>query len=112
MKVIPDALDLAGLHVPLVVAGWSGWAEKDVAKKVLFLGYVEDDALARLYSGALALIFPSRYEGFGLPILEAMACGCPVITTREASMPEVAGEAALYMKHPVIMREKNAYECK
>jgi len=50
-----------------------------------------------LYSGATALIFPSSYEGFGLPIVEAMACGCPVVTSREASLPEVAGEAALYL---------------
>ena len=98
--IIPEALDRAGIDVPLVVAGWSGWAGKNVRENVLFLGYVEDDALACLYSGAMALIFPSRYEGFGLPILEAMACGCPVVTTREASMPEVAGDAALYMKDP------------
>ena len=50
-----------------------------------------------LYSGATALIFPSSHEGFGLPIVEAMACGCPVVTTRKASLPEVAGEAALYL---------------
>ena len=100
MEIIPEVLDQAGLEVPLVVAGWSGWAGKNMWGKVLFLGYVEDDDLARLYSGAVALIFPSRYEGFGLPILEAMACGCPVVTTREASMPEVAGDAALYMKDP------------
>ncbi len=100
MKIIPEALDRAGLEVPLVVAGWSGWAGKNVWEKVLFLGYMGDDELALLYSGAVALIFPSRYEGFGLPILEAMACGCPVVTTREASMPEVAGDAALYMKDP------------
>ncbi len=100
MDIIPKALDRAGLEAPLVVAGWSGWAGKSMREKVLFLGYVEDDALACLYSGALALIFPSRYEGFGLPILEAMACGCPVVTTRKASMPEVAGDAALYMKDP------------
>ena len=100
MNIIPEALDRAGIDVPLVVAGWSGWAGKNVRENVLFLGYVEDDALACLYSGAMALIFPSRYEGFGLPILEAMACGCPVVTTREASMPEVAGGAAPYMKDP------------
>ena len=100
LNIIPEALDRAGLALPLVVAGWSGWTGKTSWKKVRGLGYVKDDDLARLYSGAMALIFPSRYEGFGLPILEAMACGCPVITTREASMPEVAGDAALYMKDP------------
>lgn len=100
MEIIPEALGRADLDVPLVVAGWSGWTGKNIWEKVLFLGYVGDDALARLYSGALALIFPSRYEGFGLPILEAMACGCPVVTTREASMPEVAGDAAFYMRDP------------
>ena len=100
MSIIPEALDRADLTAPLVVAGWSGWAENASWEKVRLLGYVDDDDLARLYSGALALIFPSRYEGFGLPVLEAMACGCPVVTTREASMPEVGGDAALYMKDP------------
>lgn len=57
-----------------------------------------DDELKIAYSGAVAFIFPSQYEGFGLPILEAIACGCPVITTPNASIPEVAGEAALYVK--------------
>jgi len=75
LDIIPEALEKAGIRIPLVVVGWS----------------------AGLYSSATALIFPSRYEGFGLPILEAMACGCPVVTTREASLPEVAGEAALYL---------------
>ena len=98
--IIPEALSRATLDIPLVVAGWSGWSGKSIWEKVLFLGYVGDDELAHLYSGALALIFPSRYEGFGLPILEAMACGCPVVTTQEASMPEVAGDAAVYMRDP------------
>lgn len=58
---------------------------------------LSDEDLSQAYTGALALVYPSRYEGFGLPIVEAMACGCPVITCRFASIPEVAGEAALYI---------------
>lgn len=60
------------------------------------LGYVSDGELRALYERALCLIYPSSYEGFGFPPLEAMTCGCPVITTRVASLPEVCGEAALY----------------
>ncbi len=57
-----------------------------------------DEELRLAYAGAVALIYPSKYEGFGMPVIEAMACGCPVITTPNASLPEVAGEAALYVK--------------
>jgi glycosyltransferase involved in cell wall biosynthesis len=56
-----------------------------------------DEELRLAYAGAVALVYPSRYEGFGLPVAEAMACGCPVITTRLASLPEIAGDAALYV---------------
>ena len=59
---------------------------------------LSDDELRVAYSGAMSLIYPSKYEGFGLPLLEAMACGCPVITCPNASIPEVAGAAALYVK--------------
>ena len=58
---------------------------------------LSDDELRLAYAGAVALVFPSRYEGFGLPVAEAMACGCPVITTSLSSLPEVAGDAAIYV---------------
>jgi hypothetical protein len=58
---------------------------------------LSDEELRLAYAGAAALVYPSRYEGFGLPVAEAMACGCPVITTKLASIPEVAGDAALYV---------------
>ena len=63
---------------------------------VLRIGALGDAALKTLYANALGLVFPSLYEGFGLPPLEAMACGCPVAAARAASLPEVCGEAALY----------------
>jgi glycosyltransferase involved in cell wall biosynthesis len=63
---------------------------------VYFTGYVEADLMPSLYREAFALIFPSLYEGFGFPLLEAMACGCPVLCSSTSSMPEVCGEAALY----------------
>ena len=62
---------------------------------VRFVDYVGEETLVALYNRACAFIFPSRYEGFGLPILEAMACGCPVICSNATSLPEVAGDAAL-----------------
>jgi len=58
---------------------------------------LSDEELRAAYSGSVALVYPSIYEGFGLPLLEAIACGCPVITCPNASIPEVAGEAALYV---------------
>jgi alpha-1,3-rhamnosyl/mannosyltransferase len=63
-------------------------------REARLLGRVTDEELADLYSAAACLVFPSRYEGFGLPVLEAMACGCPVAAFRNSSVPEVAGEAA------------------
>lgn len=64
---------------------------------VMLLGYVSDEVLACIYSFATALIFISRYEGFGLPLLEAMACGCPVLASNNSSVPEVVGAAGLLM---------------
>ncbi len=89
--------------VPLVVAGPRGW--KDAALRraldqtavsgVLTIGYVNPVLLPALYSLATLFVFPSLYEGFGMPILEAMAAGAPVITSNVSSMPEVAGDAGL-----------------
>ena len=65
--------------------------------RVVFLDYVPEKDLPHLYSEAAAFVFPSLYEGFGLPPLEAMACGCPVIVSNAASLPEVCGDAAYYV---------------
>ncbi len=90
----------------LVIAGTKGWLsdgiyalpkELGIEDRVKFLGYVPDQDMAALYSGAIALTFPSLFEGFGLPILEAQACGCPVITSNISSMPEIAGKGAVYV---------------
>ncbi|MDB9521183.1 glycosyltransferase family 1 protein [Dolichospermum circinale CS-1225] len=64
-------------------------------KFIHFTGFVDDNDLAAIYSGAIGFIFPSLYEGFGLPVLEAMQCGCPVISSNTSSLPEVVGDAGL-----------------
>jgi glycosyltransferase involved in cell wall biosynthesis len=93
-------------EIPLVLAGLPRWKSNGVLERVstysgpgriLLPGFVSDEDLPRLYSNALAFVYPSLYEGFGLPPLEAMACGVPVITSRNSSLPEVAGEAAFYV---------------
>ena len=87
----------------LVLAGLAGWgageleaavAASGVADRILVTGYVADADKAALLTGADVFAYPSRYEGFGLPVLEAMACGTPVVTTTGGSLPEVAGDAA------------------
>lgn len=88
----------------LVLAGRKGWlyeqifaevAELGLTDEVIFTGYVPDEDLPFLYNGASLFAYPSFYEGFGLPPLEAMACGCPVVTSNRSSLPEVVGEAGL-----------------
>lgn len=66
-------------------------------ERIIFLDYVPTAVLPSLYSMAQALVFASLYEGFGLPVLEAMACGCPVITSKVTSIPEIAGDSVLYV---------------
>lgn len=99
LELIPKGLAASELGIPLVSVGWYGGKEK-ASKQTISLGFVPDEMLVQLYQNALALIYPSFYEGFGLPVIEAMACGCPVITTRLTSLPEVAGDAALYLDSP------------
>jgi glycosyltransferase involved in cell wall biosynthesis len=80
----------------LVLVGKVGWGGNLPAEeKTIFTGYVTNEEVAALYSGAAVFVYPSLYEGFGQPILEAMTCGCPVVTSKISSMPEVAGEAAI-----------------
>ena len=71
--------------------------ELNIENNIKFIDFVSDNELACLYSGALAFVFPSLYEGFGAPPLEAMACGTPVVVSNVSSLPEVCGDAALYV---------------
>ncbi len=89
-------LRLAGPADPRYTPGLQAQvAESGLGDRVQFLDYVAEDQLPVLLNQALALVFPSRWEGFGLPLLEAMACGTPAIASNVSSLPEVAGEAAL-----------------
>ncbi len=90
--------------MPLVMVGKSRWQVREVYQaveannlenQIIFTGYVPEQDLVLLYNAAKVFVYPSFYEGFGLPVLEAMACGTPVITSNRASLPWVAGEAAL-----------------
>lgn len=101
-KLILDALNILGEEtVKLVVTGGKFsrvFRDKELnfSKNILLTGYVSDEELAELYSRAKALILPSLYEGFGFPILEGLALGCPVISSTAASLPEVGGDVVTY----------------
>jgi glycosyltransferase involved in cell wall biosynthesis len=93
------------LDLNLVLVGVSGWKNKDIFEivkkypqlhsRIIFTGYIPDIDLSAIYSGAIAFVYPSLYEGFGLPPLEAMQCGIPVITSNTSSLPEVVGNAGI-----------------
>src|SRR5205823_6322451 len=89
-----DAARRLGADCELVLAGDPGRQAPDM-NGARSLGYLPTDDLAELLSAAGCLVFSSRYEGFGLPVLEAMACGCPVVAYRNSSLPEVAGRVAV-----------------
>lgn len=109
---IIDAYMMSNVDVPLLIVGGDGWQTESEQKiltqlqetqrsqlgarrRIYRLNYVSSSTLLALVRGALSVVFPSLYEGFGLPILESMALGTPVITSTESSMPEIAGDAAL-----------------
>ncbi|OGH05973.1 MAG: hypothetical protein A2W22_03535 [Candidatus Levybacteria bacterium RBG_16_35_11] len=106
IKRLIEAFSRLKTDLELVIVGKKGWMyeeilnapkEYGISDKVRFLDSVTNEDLPSLYKNALCFILPSLYEGFGLPILEAMQYGCPVITSSISSLPEAAGEAALYV---------------
>lgn len=91
----------------LVIVGKKGWMYEEIfelvkreklTNEVIFTGYVPDQDLPALYTAATCFLYPSFYEGFGIPIIEAMACGCPVITSNTSSLKEIAGNAAILVE--------------
>src|SRR6266536_1481041 len=104
LKAFAQLLRDTPLRSQLVVAGGEGWLMEEtyafvrdagIGDRVRLIGYVNDDELRALYSSCRAFIYPSLYEGFGLPPLEAMACGAPVIASRIAALAETIGDAAM-----------------
>lgn len=101
-SLVVKAVEMLGENGPcFVVAGGAdprvfAVPGKGLPSGAVHVGYISDGELRALYEEAICMVYPSLYEGFGLPPLEAMACGCPVIVSREASLPEICGDAALY----------------
>lgn len=98
---LPDSVKK---NCKLLIAGFKGWENKEIMESLKsaegyaeYLGYVSNEMLSALYRSATCFVYPSVYEGFGLPPLEAMACGCPVVVSNVASLPEVCGDAAFYV---------------
>jgi glycosyltransferase involved in cell wall biosynthesis len=105
--VLLHALRLLQSAPLLAIIGGVGWKAESImreitvmerAGRVRYLGWVDDSDLPALYSAAKMLVLPSSYEGFGLPVLEAMSCGCPVLCSWSSSLPEVGGDAARYFR--------------
>ncbi|MBV6820337.1 glycosyltransferase family 4 protein [Rahnella sp. PD12R] len=104
LKVYERLTNSEKSNFPLVISGYKGWGNSEILRLfdkghregwLKYLGYVPSEELPYLFSGAKAFVFPSIYEGFGIPVLEAMASGTPVICSDSSSLPEVVGNAAL-----------------
>jgi glycosyltransferase involved in cell wall biosynthesis len=97
LQTLVKAHRLLGGDLLLAVVGGEGWGDQPEldCSRIRRLGFVSDDRLARLYRGAAAAVYPSRFEGFGIPVLEAMSCGCPVVVSSHESLDEASGDAAV-----------------
>ena len=103
IRSFEEIIRATALRPQLVIAGKEGWRNNELfdylkgtaaSERLRFTGYVSDEELAALYSACSVFVYPSLYEGFGLPLLEAMACGAPVITSQIPSIRETVGSAA------------------
>jgi len=110
----------AGLNADLVIGGRAGWKSElvqevveelpQLKERVKFLGFVDQQNIAPLVAGARALVLPSRYEGFGMPVVEAMAAGTPVLCSNRGALPEIAGSAAQFFDADDVEKLKSLIE--